>query len=151
MAQFEIGANTLAHAATYAAHPVGAAAALKVIEIIQRDQLINHAQRMGEVLAKQLYACADHPLVSDVRTHGLAGALDFLIRDANDQPVNDAAQADQICEEVYAVLFEAGVVARPAGRSLIFAPPLIIQASEIDEIIKRLRCIPGYSTSAICV
>ncbi len=131
--------GTLAHAATYAAHPVGAAAALKTIEIIQRDRLVDHAARMGQHLAAQLQSCADHPLVGDVRTYGLAGCVDFLRRDASDRPVNDAAHADRVCQEVYSILLDAGVVARPAGRSLIFAPPLIVQTSEIDEIVRRLK------------
>lgn len=130
--------GTLAHAATYAAHPVGAATALKVIEIIERDQLVAHAARMGEHLARGLRVYAEHPLVGNVRTQGLAGALDFLRRDADDRPSNDDAAADATCFEVYSALLDAGVVARPAGRSLIFAPPLIIEATEIDEICARL-------------
>jgi len=130
--------GTLAHAATYAAHPVGAAAALKVMEIIQRDNLIAHGHAMGEHLAQQLKALAGHPLVGDVRTCGLAGCLDFLQRDSTDVAVN-AARAAAVCEEVYSVLLDAGVVARATGRSLVLAPPLIVQASEIDEIVRRLQ------------
>ena len=130
--------GTFAHAATYAAHPVGAAAALKVIEIIERDDLVAHAARMGERLAQGLLACADHPLVGDVRTLGLAGCLDFLRRDAGDQPLNTETEADEICMQVYTALLAEGVVARPAGRSLVLAPPLIVDDSEIDEICRRL-------------
>lgn len=130
--------GTFAHAATYAAHPVGAAAALKVIEIIARDRLVEHAARMGEQLARGLRALAGHPLVGDVRTLGLAGCLDFLRRDADDRPLNDEAKADAACLRVYDALLAQGVVARPAGRSLIIAPPLVIQASEVDEICARL-------------
>jgi 4-aminobutyrate--pyruvate transaminase len=128
----------LAHASTYAAHPVGAAAALKVLEIIERDGLVAHARRMGERLAAGLAAFADHPLVGDVRALGLAGGLDFLLRDADDRPRNDEAGADDACLAVYRHLLAAGVVARPAGRTLIVAPPLIVQPSEIDEICRRI-------------
>ncbi len=130
--------GTLAHAGTYAAHPVGAAAALKTLEIIERDGLVPHAARMGERLGRGLRAHAEHPLVGDVRSLGLAGCLDFLKRDADDRPVNDSAAADAQCLRVYEALLDAGVVARPAGRSLILAPPLIVQASEIDEICRRV-------------
>ena len=41
-------------------------------------------------------------------------------------------------ERVYGALLERGVVGRPAGRSLVIAPPLIVQAEEIDEICRRL-------------
>lgn len=127
----------LAHAATNAAHPVGAAAALKTLEIIERDGLVAHAACMGERLARGLAACAAHPLVGEVRSRGLAGCLDFLRRDADDR-VTNAAEAEAVCQRVYAALLDLGVVARPAGRALIFAPPLIVQPGEIDEICARL-------------
>ena len=128
--------GTLAHAGTYAAHPVGAAAALKTLEIIERDGLVEHAARMGERLGAGLRAFNEHPLVGDVRSAGLGACLDFLRRDADDRPVND--DADALLERVYAKLLERGVVARPAGRSLIIAPPLVIKAEEIDEICQRV-------------
>ena len=109
-----------------------------MLEIIERDQLVAHAARMGEHLARGLRAFSGHPLVGEVRTQGLGGALDFLLRDRDDRTINDTASAEATCLEVYAVLLAAGVVGRAAGRSLIFAPPLIIQASEIDEICTRL-------------
>ncbi len=126
----------LAHASTYAAHPVGAAAALKVIEIIERDKLVPHAARMGERLYAGLRKFVDHPLVGDIRHLGLAASLDFLRRDANDQPAND--DADARCTQVYELLLAEGVVARPAGRNVILAPPLIVQPSEIDELCRRV-------------
>lgn len=128
--------GVLAHAGTYAAHPVGAAAALKTIEIIERDRLVEHASAMGQRLAMGLRAFADHPLVGDVRCCGLAGALDFLRRDADDRPVND--DADGVLNAVYTALLARGVVARPAGRSLIIAPPLIVSAAEVEEICRRV-------------
>jgi len=141
--------GTLAHAGTYAAHPVGAAAALKTLEIIERDGLVPHAARMGERLGQGLRAYADHPLVGEVRSLGLAGCLDFLTRDAEDRRVNDDAAADATCLRVYEALLDAGVVARPAGRSLILAPPLIVQPAEIDEICRRVgRALDGALASA---
>ena len=128
--------GTLAHAGTYSAHPVGAAAALKTLEIIERDGLVAHAARMGERLRNGLQAYADHPLVGDIRSTGLAAALDFLRRDNDDRVIN--SDADAVLERVYTALLNRGVVARPAGRSLILAPPLVVQAEEIDEICRRI-------------
>jgi 4-aminobutyrate---pyruvate transaminase len=129
--------GTFAHAATHAAHPIGAAAALKVLEIIERDGLIEHAARMGELLARGLRAHAGHPLVGDVATLGLGGCLDFLRRDADDRPVNEPTAA-ATCRAVYDALLEAGVIARCTGRQLVFAPPLIVRPDEVVEICRRL-------------
>lgn len=128
--------GTLAHAATYAAHPVGAAAALKTLEIIERDGLIAHGARMGAVLEQGLGRLRAHPLVGDLRACGLACALDFLRRDADDRPIND--DADAVLERVYRALLARGVVARPTSRSLVIAPPLIIRADEVEEICRRV-------------
>lgn len=128
--------GTLAHASTFAAHPVGAAAALKTIEIIERDNLVAHAAAMGKRLAEGLGAFADHPLVGDIRSVGLAAGIDFLRRDENDVPVN--ADADAVLGRVYEAALDEGLVGRPAGRSLVIAPPLIVDAGEIDEIVRRV-------------
>ena len=128
--------GTLAHASTFAAHPVGAAAALKVMEIIERDKLVEHASVMGERLATGLAEFAAHPLVGDIRSLGLGAGIDFLRRDDTDCIIN--TDADEVLMAVYQALLELGVVTRPAGRSIVIAPPLIIQGSEIDEIVLRI-------------
>ena len=140
-------AGTLAHASTFAAHPVGAAAALAVLEIIEHDNLIEHARGMGEKLSAGLQDFIDHPIVGDVRCLGLAGSLDFLCRDDADSPVNDEASANETAYKVHQSFLNEGVVSRPAGRSIVLAPPLIVQESEINEICRRLgRALDAAST-----
>ncbi|MGR8921241.1 MAG: aminotransferase class III-fold pyridoxal phosphate-dependent enzyme [Gammaproteobacteria bacterium] len=128
--------GVLAHAGTFSAHPVGAAAALKVLEIVERDGLVGHAARMGERLGAGLAAFADHPLVGDVRALGLGAAVDFLRRDAADRPAND--DSDAVATAVYDTLLELGMIVRPAGRSIVIAPPLIVRPEEVDEIVGRV-------------
>lgn len=126
--------GTLAHAGTFSAHPVAAAAALKVLEIIARENLVEHAAKMGERLLQKLVPLASHPLVGEIRHLGLAVSLDFLRRDGADVPINDAATADEIAQLALTALLERGVVGRAAGRSMLVAPPLIIKADEIDHL-----------------
>jgi 4-aminobutyrate--pyruvate transaminase len=130
-------AGVLAHAATFAAHPVGAAVALKTIEIIQRDKLVEHARKMGTILATVVDGLRGHPLVGEVRSAGLAAAIDFLQRDADDRIVS--GDAEQICHRVYEHALELGLITRPAGRSLVIAPPLIVREDEILEIGRRIE------------
>ena len=138
-AELEFGSDTvgtLAHAATFAAHPVGAAAALKTIEIIERDNIVEHARQMGERLGAGLAQFADHPLVGDVRNLGLAASIDFLRRNEHDQLIDE--DADEITMQVYESLLEQGVVSHPAGRNIVIAPPLIVRDFEVDEIVARI-------------
>ena len=142
----EIGSDkvgTLAHAGTFSAHPVGTAAGLKALEIIARDKLVSHGVEMGQRLSEGLAPFSEHPAVGEVRSEGLGASIDFLVRDENDRTPND--NADENCMKVYNDLLDKGVVTRPAGRSVVIAPPLIIQPQEVDDIVERigesLNCI----------
>ena len=128
--------GTLAHAATYAAHPVGAATALKVIEIMRRDGLIEGAKVKGRHLQMRLSPLLDHPLVGDVRTIGLSAAIDFLRRGEDDVPMND--DAGRVAKVVTECLLETGVVVRQTERCIQIAPPLIIEETEIDALAERI-------------
>ncbi|MGI9612966.1 MAG: aminotransferase class III-fold pyridoxal phosphate-dependent enzyme [Acidimicrobiales bacterium] len=138
--------GTLAHASTFAAHPVGAAAALKTIEIIERDRLVDHAAAMGDRLEVGLRAFDGHPLVGEIRRVGLAAGIDFLRRDENDVPIN--GDADDVLGRVYESALDEGLVMRPAGRSLVIAPPLIVDAGEVDEIVRRVGVALDRATTA---
>ena len=127
--------GTLAHAATYAAHPVGAATALKTIEIMQRDGVIASAKSKGEYFAQQLAHLGEHPLVGDIRTIGLSAAIDFFRRDIHDDAIND--DAGTVAAAVSACLLKEGIVARQTERCVQFAPPLIIKHAEIDLLVER--------------
>lgn len=139
--------GVLAHAATFAAHPVGAAVALKAIEVIQRDKLVEHAREMGDRLGAITDRLRDNPLVGDVRKAGLAVAIDFLRRDENDEVVS--GDSASICFGAYEQALELGLITRPAGRSLVIAPPIIVSEEEIDEIGKRLENTLGIMASRV--
>jgi 4-aminobutyrate--pyruvate transaminase len=138
----EIGSEqhgVLAHAGTFSAHPVGAAAALKTLEIIERDNLVEHAKKMGCRLKEGLMPLTEHPMIGDVRSFGLGVGLDFLLRDDNDVVLN--SNSDERSIEMYKKLLDVGMIARPAGRSLVIAPPLIVKAEEIDDIVSRVSAV----------
>lgn len=138
----EIGSENhgvLAHAGTFSAHPVGAAAALKTLEIIERDNLTEHAKKMGCRLKDGLMPLAEHPMIGDVRSFGLGVGLDFLLRNESDDVLN--TDSDERSIEMYQKLLDAGLIARPAGRSIVIAPPLIIKPEEVDDIISRVSTV----------
>lgn len=120
------------HGYTYTGHPVASAAALKAIEIYQRDRLFDHAAEVGAYLQKGLREFAGHPLVGEVRGKGLIAAVELVANKAERKPfVNGAvgAAAKQFCQE-HGLLIRA-----VAGNSLAFCPPLIINTQQIDDML----------------
>lgn len=74
------GTGAFVHSQTYQGHPVACAAACKVQEIIQSDNLLANVRKMGEYLGQQLKAClSNHPHVGDIRGRGLWWAVSTFI------------------------------------------------------------------------
>lgn len=126
------------HGYTYSAHPLGAAAALANLDIIEREGLVANARDTGAYLQRRLReAFADHPLVGEVRSVGLLAAIEFVA----DPEHRQRFEAElRIGPRLAAACAEEGVIARamPHGDILGFAPPLVITPGEVDEIIDRV-------------
>lgn len=121
------------HGYTYTGHPVACAAALKAIEIYQRDRLFEHAAEMGENLQRGLREFAEHPLVGEVRGKGLIAAVELVANKQTRKPFAGGAvgaAAKQFCQD-HGLLIRA-----VAGNSLAFCPPLIINTQQIDDLLE---------------
>lgn len=127
------------HGWTYSAHPVCAAAANANLDIIEREHLVEHADAVGEYFQTQLRkAFADHPIVGDARGVGLLAALEF-VADRRRKTRFDADLA--VGARIAQACLERGLIARamPQGDILGFAPPLVIDQSEVDQIVSITR------------
>jgi 4-aminobutyrate---pyruvate transaminase len=125
-----------AHGSTFAGHPVGCAAALKTLEIIEGRDLVGHVRRMSPVLQSKLERYKDHPLVGQVRGVGLMWALELTANKSTRQPLKQTgATANQIAVECE----KRGLIIRnlATGDTIAFAPPLIINEQEIDDAFER--------------
>lgn len=127
-----------AHGTTFAGHPVGAAVALKVIEIIERDGLIDNVRRMGDRLGKGLRALAARPYVGEVRGIGLMWAIELVADKESRRMLNKTGAAGN---EFALAAERAGLIVRNVakGDAIAVAPPLIINAEEVDELLLRLE------------
>ena len=90
-------ANTpFLHNLTYEAHPLAAAAALAVLEIIERDGLVENAARQGEHLLERLRLLAEtEPLIGDVRGKGLLTAIELVADRETKRPLRPGARRDE--------------------------------------------------------
>ncbi|NRB19020.1 MAG: aminotransferase class III-fold pyridoxal phosphate-dependent enzyme [Rhodobacteraceae bacterium] len=125
------------HGFTYSGHPVACAAALKTLEIYERDNLFAHAAEVGEYLQAQLrQTFTDHPLVGEVRGKGLIAALELVSNKTTGASFDKGiagATAQRLCQD-------NGLLLRAvAGNAVALCPPLIITRDEIDALMGKLK------------
>ncbi|MEK6204680.1 MAG: aminotransferase class III-fold pyridoxal phosphate-dependent enzyme, partial [Amylibacter sp.] len=132
----------IGHGWTYSAHPIGAAAGVANLKLIDDLNLIQNAGEMGAYLKQTLTdAVGDHAHVGEVRGEGLLCAIEF-VEDRDSRTFFDASQ--KVGPQIAAALLAEGVIARamPQGDILGFAPPFCITKEEVDEVVgKTARAI----------
>jgi L-2,4-diaminobutyrate transaminase len=130
--------GTFAHGYTYTAHPTCAAAGVANLNIVERERLADNAASTGCYLLSELTkAFADHPLVGEVRGRGLLAGVELVADRTRKLPLDSGAK---VAARIAQRAAEEGVIIRamPHSDTLGFAPPLIIQPEEVDEVIKRV-------------
>ncbi len=134
-----------AHGATYAGHALCCAAAVRVIQIYEEDNLIENSAQMGKYLFESALELKDkHPCVGDVRGLGLFVGLELVKNKKTREPIVPvSAQIRPGMNpklEVAKRLGELGMMAMAAnpGNTIALAPPLIITRSEIDEGMAKM-------------
>ena len=121
------------HGYTYSGHPVACAAALKTLEIYQRDNIYAHAVEMGSYLQSRLAQLRAHERVGEVRGAGLIAAVELVDDRAAKTPAVDLARrVTQLCQD------NGLIVRNVAGCALAVCPPLIITRVQVDEIVDKL-------------
>ncbi|NNC40528.1 MAG: aminotransferase [Acidimicrobiia bacterium] len=121
---------------TYAGHPVACAAALKNIEIIDNEGILEHVRDVGPYLIEQLETLRDLPMVGDVRGSHLMVCIEFVRDTETCEPYPD--QID-IGKRVSNECDELGLIVRPVENLNIMSPPLIITRDDVDFIVETLR------------
>ncbi|RPI41183.1 MAG: aspartate aminotransferase family protein, partial [Betaproteobacteria bacterium] len=118
------------HPNTYCGHPVACAAALANIAILEREGLIENSARMGERLQQAIERrVGGLPIVGEVRSRGLLLAVDLVDPQRKDQPL-----ARELVASLNMIAWERGVIPFARGSVLRLAPPLCIDAGQVDEL-----------------
>ncbi|WP_397448003.1 aminotransferase [Pseudomonas sp. NA-150] len=127
------------HGFTYSGHPVCCTAALKNIEIIERENLLAHVDDVGEYLEQRLNTLVGLPLVGDVRCKKLMACVEFVADKASKTLFPEALN---IGEKIHLKAQERGLLVRPIVHLNVMSPPLTISRAQVDEIVETLRiCI----------
>ncbi len=129
----------IGHGWTYSAHPIGAAAGVANLKLLDALDLITNAGAVGRYLTVHMKdALADHPHVGEVRGEGMLCAVE-LVRECEERAFFDPV--DKVGPHIAAAMSDMGVIARamPQGDIIGFAPPFCLSEAEADEIVGKTR------------
>ncbi len=137
----ETDLNHLRHINTYGGHPVATAVALKNIEIIEREGLVENAAKMGAYMREQLDELIEHPMVGEVRSKGLLLGVEMV----QNKETKEAVGSD-VMNKILGSMKEDGVIITKNGNTipnlcnvLVMSPPLSIGQAEADQIVDTLK------------
>ena len=119
------------HGYTFSGHPVACAVALKNLEIIEQEKLVPRVKEFGAPeLAAVLAKFKDHPLVGEVRSVGLLGAIELVADKRTRRRFLDPGRVGLICRDHF---FREGFIMRAVFDTMVTAPPLIWTQTQFDE------------------
>jgi len=126
------------HGYTYSGHPTAAAVALKNIEIIEREGLVERAASdAGPRLAAALAGLADHPLVGETRSLGLIGAVEIVAKKGTNERFGPKEGTAGVM--VRDLCIRNGLMVRAVRDTVVMSPPLVITHAEIDRLVATIR------------
>jgi putrescine---pyruvate transaminase len=125
------------HGYTFSGHPVACAVALKNLEIIERERLVPRVRDFGApALSKMLAKFKDHPLVGEVRSVGLLGAIELVADKQSRRRFADPGRVGLICRDHF---FREGFIMRAVFDTMVMSPPLIWEQKQFDEAEAVIR------------
>jgi adenosylmethionine-8-amino-7-oxononanoate aminotransferase len=130
-----------AHGITFGGHPVQCAIALKNIEIMKRERIVENVRENGEALRATLEQLLELPIVGDVRGTGFFYAIELVKDKETRETFDDDECAVLLRDFVSPRLFEKGLICRADDRGdpvVQISPPLIATQKEFDEIAGTL-------------
>jgi adenosylmethionine-8-amino-7-oxononanoate aminotransferase len=135
---FAAGTAMYTHGITFGGHPVACAIALKNLEIMRREEIVEHVQANEEVLHSRLAQLLELPIVGDVRGAGFFWALE-LVKDKETRATFDDDESETLLRGFLSGrLFERGLICRADDRGdpvVQISPPLVAGPREFDEMV----------------
>jgi taurine--2-oxoglutarate transaminase len=148
--------NPLVVGLTYSAHPTSCAAAVENIKILQEENMVENAAKMGQYMEQQVaHLFTKHPSLGDFRNTGLLGVMELVKDRATKEPLTPWNAKPSESEATYKLagkIRELGMFTFVKWNFIFIAPPLNITEAEIDEglsiISQALSIADTYYTGA---
>jgi taurine--2-oxoglutarate transaminase len=122
---------------TYSDHPVACAAALAVLDIYEKENLVNRAVEMGKYIDQSVEKLkAKHPSIGDFRNTGMLGCIELVKNRQTKEamaPYNAKPSEMGPMNKVAAKIRDLGMFTFVKWNYIFVAPPLTITKDQIDE------------------
>ncbi len=126
----------LNHTLTFSGHPVAAAAALKNIEILETENLVDNSEKTGKYFLESLEELKDkHDIIGDVRGLGLFLGVELVKDRETREPLGQEAD---VGARIGQKMADRAMIFRAYQSSMSIGPPLCITRGEVDEIVRAL-------------
>jgi len=124
------------HGFTASGHPVGCAIALKAIDVVMNEGLMENVRTLTPRFEAGMAELAKHPHIGEWRGKGLMGALEAV----RDKDTRTPFAADlSISERIANTCTDHGLICRPLGQSIVLCPPFIMTDAQMDEMFEKLE------------
>ncbi len=121
---------------TYSGHAVGAAACLKNIEIMERENILEHVREMGSYFMQQLETLYDLEIVGDIRGTHFMACVEFVKNPDTKETFPIELDIGKLVSKYADAM---GLLVRPIVNLNVMSPPLILEKHECDFIVATLR------------
>ena len=135
---FDGGTSMFSHGITFGGHPVGCAIALKNLEIMERERIVEHVAETQDGFRAQLETLLDLDIVGDVRGTGYLWAIELVKDKATRETFSDEESETLLRGFLSGALFEHGLICRADDRGdpvVQISPPLVAGQQEFDQIV----------------
>ncbi|MNC57528.1 Taurine--pyruvate aminotransferase [compost metagenome] len=134
---------------TFGGNPAACALALRNLEILEQEKLVERADILGKKLTSEFTALLDHQLVGDIRSFGLVIGIELVADKATKQPADLAVVKGIIagCKAKGLIIGKNGDTVAGFNNVLTIAPPLSSTDEDIQFIIDTVKAVLNGSSA----
>ncbi|MBP1949874.1 aminotransferase [Virgibacillus litoralis] len=135
--------NHFRHVSTYGGHPASCAVALKNIEIIEREKIVERVNDLGEKKLGKLDQLIEHENVGEVRRIGFLLGLEMVTDKASKVPLDELKMAEIVgkCKQEGLIIGKNGDTVPGQNNVIIVAPPLTSTEDDLDFIVETVSAV----------
>lgn len=127
---------------TFQSYPLGCAAALAAVGVVEEDDLVGNSRRLGKVLGSELEELRSrHPSIGEARNIGLMGAVELVADRETREPlgsIEGTSPHQHVGAALKAALLEDGLFVSVRGPIVLITPPLSITEDQLREGLEIL-------------